>query len=134
MPIERLPPPKILAFVICDSVIDDRATGKKSLIGLFNNISAKVFPCVHSILHVFVGLTEGHGEYQCSLTCIKDDGSKKVLNLSGPLKFNNPLDVAEVNFEIRGIVFPEPGVYRFEFNCDDVPVISRKFQVVERGG
>ena len=34
------PSPIPLTMVICDTVIDDRKTGKKSLIGLFNNINA----------------------------------------------------------------------------------------------
>lgn len=134
MTTEKPPPFKVLAFIICDTVIDDKITNKKSLIGLFNSINTKTFPCVHPIIHTFLILTEGHGEYECSLSCVKDDGSKQVLRLSGPLKFNTPLDVIEVNFEIRGVVFPEAGMYRFEFQCNDIPVISRKFQVAERGG
>lgn len=133
MTIKKPPPFKVLAFIICDTVIDDKITNKKSLVGLFNGIIAKTFPCAHPILHVFVSLTEGHGAYQCSLSCVKDDESKKILSLSGSLEFNNPLHVVEVNFEIRGIVFPEAGIYRFDLLCDDIPIISRKFQVAERG-
>ncbi len=61
---------------------------------------------------------------------MKDDG-KKILDLNGPIKFKSPLDVVETNFELRGVSFPEPGVYRFEFMCDNIPVISRKFRIVK---
>lgn len=133
MPAKQLPSPTALAFIICDSVIEDKATNKKSLIGLFNSIATKTFPCIHSVIHVFVGLTGGHGEYQGDLSCVKDnDESIKVLSLSGPIKFNDPLAVVEINFEIRGVHFPEAGLYRFEFLCNSVPVISRKFQVMQR--
>jgi hypothetical protein len=124
------PRPEALAFIICDTVIDDRATNKKSLIGLFNNIYANNFPCRHSVINVFLSLTKGHGDYECSLLCVKDDESQKIVQLSGPLKFNNPLSVVEVKFEIRGMVLPEPGIYRFDFLCGDVPVVSRKFKVI----
>ncbi len=125
------PRPKALAFIICDTVIDDKASNKKSLIGMFNNIYSAKFPCRHAALNVFVSLTEGHGEYKCSLVCVKDDESKKIAQMDGPIKFNNPLSVVEAKFEIRGMVLPEPGMYRFDFLCGDVPVVSRKFEVIK---
>lgn len=51
--------------------------------------------------------------------------------MSGPLKFNNPLSVVEAKFEIRGMVLPEPGMYRFDFLCENVPVVSRKFKAIK---
>ena len=125
------PRPRALAFIICDTVIDDKATNKKSLIGLFNNIYASNFPCRHSLINVFLTLTEGYGNYECSLICVKDDESQKIVRLSGPLTFDNPLSVVEAKFEIRGMVLPEPGMYRFDFLCGDVPVVSRKFKVIK---
>ena len=125
------PRPRALAFIICDTVIDDKATNKKSLIGLFNNIYANNFPCSHPVINIFLSLTKGHGDYECSLLCVKDDESQKIVQLSGPLKFNNPLSVVEAKFEIRGMVLPEPGIYRFDFLCGGVPVVSRKFKVVK---
>lgn len=134
MPARELPSPTALAFIICDTVIEDKITNKKSLVGLFNSIWAKSFPCTHPVLHVFVSLTGGHGEYQGNLTCVKhDEENIKVLGLSGPIKFNGPLEVVELNFEIRGVVFPKAGIYQFQFLCNNVPVASRKFQVVKRG-
>ena len=125
------PLPKALAFIICDSVIDDKATNKKSLIGLFNNIYANKFPATHPSLNVFLSLTEGYGDYQCSLVCKKADESLELVRIPGNIKFGNPLSVAEVKFEIRGIVIPEPGVYRFDFLCGEVSVVSRKFKVIK---
>jgi len=125
------PRPKALAFIICDTVIDDKATNKKSLIGLFNNISAYTFPCRYPVINVFLSLTEGHGDYECSLICVKDDESRVIVKLSGSLKFNNPLSVVEAKFEIRGMILPEPGMYRFDFLCGNVPVVSRKFKVIK---
>ncbi len=134
MPAKKLPSPTALAFIICDSIIEDKATNKKSLVGLFNSIATKTFPCIHSVIHVFVGLTGGHGRYQSALSCVKDDDeSVKILDLQGLIKFSDPLEIVEVNFEIRDVRFPEAGIYRFELSCNDIPVISRKFQVVQRG-
>ena len=47
--------PHLNAMLICDTVITEVGTNKKSLIGLFENISASSFPAYPS-LSVFVNL------------------------------------------------------------------------------
>ena len=61
------PTPSGLAIVVCDQIIEDKATNKKSLIGIFNNIASQTFPCRHPQLSVFVSLTEGHGNYDARM-------------------------------------------------------------------
>lgn len=118
-----------LSMVICDTVIDDRRTGKKSLVGLFNNITSSVIPCVHPRLNVFVSLTEGNGDYVAKLRCLKVGDEKEIFFMEGPVRFSDPRQILEFNFEILGIAFPDYGDYRFEFLCNDVPIIARKFRV-----
>lgn len=122
-----------LAFVICDQVITDKATNKSSLIGLFNVVSAKKFPFILPATNIFISLTQGHGQYQCSLSCVKDDIDKSIWKTGGTIKTANPLDVIEINFQVRNLRFPDEGIYRFEFSCDNVPIILRKFQVIQGG-
>jgi hypothetical protein len=122
------PPPKALAMIICDDTIEDRVTGKKTLVGLFNNVSAKVCPVRHPEMNIFMVLTEGRGDYQARLKCLKE-GGPAVADLSGQIRFPDPMAIVEFNFELLGLVFPSYGVYRFEFYCDDIPVISRKFML-----
>ncbi len=129
---KTLPEPTVLAFIICDTIIDDKVTNKKSLIGLSSNFNTTNFPCTLPVINVYVSLTGGHGEYQCSLSCMKDDGSNEILRLSGLMKFETPLAIVESIFSLRGVSFPDAGIYRFEFSCNDIPIISRKFQAIER--
>ncbi|MBI4834318.1 MAG: hypothetical protein HY811_05830 [Planctomycetes bacterium] len=123
------PKPIPLAMIICDSVIEDRITGKKSLIGIFNNIAVAQFPCQHPSINVFFTLTEGIGEYQGCLRCVKLDTNEIIININGPIPFPNRLATVEFNFELKNIRFPTEGQYVFELLCDDQPVISRKFNV-----
>jgi hypothetical protein len=127
------PPLRALAFILCDSVISDKITNKNSLIGLFNIIYAKKFPFVFPVINAFISLTQGHAQnYECSLSCVKEDTNKQIWSSPGKINMTDPLGVLEINFEIRNILFPEAGIYRFEFSCDNVPIISRKFQLIER--
>jgi hypothetical protein len=36
--------PSVLAIVLCDWIIIEQGTGKKTLVGLFDNLNAAVFP------------------------------------------------------------------------------------------
>lgn len=123
------PKPIPLAMVICDSVIDDRLTGKKSVIGIFNNIAAAELPCRHQTLYVYCVLTEGIGQYEGALKCIHLESNKTIFNLTGPIKFPNPLATIEFIFDMKNIVFDSEGMYVFELLCDNQPVISRKVNV-----
>ena len=121
------PNPIPLAMIICDLVIEDRLTGKKSLIGLFDDITAKKVPTTHSSLNVYVALTEGHGSYEIKLKCLAE--SDVVLELGGPVLFKNPHQIVEWNFTLRNLHLPKYGKYRFDLLCNDKLVISKKFKV-----
>ena len=123
------PKPLSLAMMICDTVVDDRRTNKKSLIGLFNNITSSKIPCVHPRFNVFICLTEGNGDYGAKLRCLKVGDEREVFSMEGPIRFLNPRQILEFNFEILGMTFPSYGDYRFEFLCENQPVVARKFKV-----
>jgi len=124
------PNPIALAMVVCDTVIDDRKTGKKSVIGMFNNITVSKVPALHPRLNIFISMTEGNGDYTCKLQCIYVDENSPVAELGGPIVFKNPQQIIEFNFELCGLPLPKYGTYRFDFYCNDIIVISRKFTVL----
>lgn len=121
--------PTLLAIVVCDETICDRVTGKHTLVGLFNRLGAAKFPCVHPKLHVFVSLTNGHGQAQGELKLIRKDKDETVLSLRGEVRFPDPLAVVEMDFGIHNAAFPEPTTYSFDFYCDGELIGSRPFTV-----
>lgn len=120
-----------LAIVVCDQIIEDKATNKKSLIGIFNNIASPTFPCRHPQLSVFVSLTEGHGSYQARLRITNEDSSKVITEVTGQIQFPDVNLVAELAFNFLGLEFPAPALYSIEFYCDDSLVLERRFHVVQ---
>ena len=127
------PPPTALAMAICDDTIEDKMSGKKTLVGLFSNITVKACPFRHPEINIFMVLTNGHGDYNARLKCLKEDG-QVIADLSGRVHFPDPSAIVEFNFELLGLGFPSYGLYRFEFYCDGVSVISRKFMVSQQKG
>lgn len=123
-----------LGMTICDMVIQDTKTKKKSLIGIFSQINAVKAPIQHPSISVFVALTEGNGKYDCELHCVRDDDNQLIMNAQGSIEFHDPNQVLELVFDLNGPVFPSFGHYRFEFLAEGEPVISRKFSVVKAQG
>jgi len=127
------PPPHNLAFIVCDGIIEDRETGKKTLVGIFNRVNSGTFPCRLDALSVFVSLTAGHGRYQAQLQCVKSTEDKPIFQIEGPVEFESPNAVVELGFNIRGLAFPEPGPYEFRFLCGEL-FSTRPFEVLQIGG
>jgi hypothetical protein len=130
MPTQK-PSPTGLAIVICDQIIEDKLTGKKSLIGIFNNINGTNFPCRHPQMAVFVSLTEGRDSYNAQLRIVNEETTDTIGELSGQIQFPDIHHVVELNFNLVGLVFPQPGLYSIEFYCDDALVLERRFHVTQ---
>ncbi|MFH1777349.1 MAG: hypothetical protein ABH952_07325, partial [Candidatus Omnitrophota bacterium] len=62
--------PKINAMLLCDGIITEAGTNKKSLIGIFENISTQTFPCQHSQLSVYIKFTSAQGKYHFRLELV----------------------------------------------------------------
>ena len=124
------PTPVGVAIVICDLIIEDKLTSKKSLIGIFNQIGTQNFPYRHPQICVFVSVTEGRGQCAARLRIIHDESDHVVAEVNGSIEFPDVNAVFELNFNLVGLVFPEPGTYSIEFYCDDALVLERRFNVI----
>jgi hypothetical protein len=113
-------------MLLCDYLIRDAETQNKSLIGIFNRILAQKYPVRHDRMHVFVALIDGHGNYEARLR-IRASSGKVIFTSGGALQMMDPLAVAELNFQLRGLLIPEPGRYFVEFLCDGEILMDRTF-------
>ena len=123
------PLPKPLAIVICDTIIDDRSTSKKTLVGTFNQIGASALPCQHGEFHVYAALTDGHGSYASKLVIHHRESGRTVFGMQGPIAFTDPKQVVELTFVLKRVVFPVEGAYDIELLCDERHVIARSLSV-----
>ena len=103
----ELPPPSLLAALICDQVIRDRTTLKPSLIGVFTDIHASKFPAVHPRMTLFFQLTNGHGK----IGFLISEGTKEAVIPSIPgHSFNLPNDFFIIQ-EHQASSFDTAGAY-----------------------
>ena len=133
MPDEKLGPPApvVLAMIVCDAIHQDPATKKCTLLGTFSTISARKFPVVHRQLAVHVALTDGRGKVNMRLTLVgMDESQPPLFSGEGTIEFPDPRVVAELNFRLANVSFPQPGAYRFQVFANDELLMERRLQVM----
>ncbi len=126
-----LPPlPKVNAFLICDHVIHEAGTNKKTLVGIFHNINAHAFPCTHHSMCIYANLIDAMGPYDFEIRLIELSSGAKVGNASLPtIKINDRLRPAEICINLQGITFTRPGKYEFQLYGNKEIIASKDFLV-----
>lgn len=131
MPEREMLKPVQIALVLCDNVYHDRS-GKRALIGLFSRIMAANFPATHPQMCVFVSLTEIRPNTRCKLDIVDAETDEPVIAMEGPLPVEtSPLDVCEIDFQLRNVVFRHPGTYYIRFWGNDQILAQRPFSIQE---
>ena len=120
-----------LALIICDLVIQDKQTNKRTLVGLFDRLFAARLPCVHPHLSIFVSMTSGRGEYDCEIRCRHAETDQAAFTAKGKVRFKDPMQVVELVFNLQGVRFDHPGEYWLECRVDEVPVMIRRLVIVK---
>lgn len=119
-----------VAMIICDQIITEERTHKKSLLGCFNNVNSPVFPTQPITCFVFVALTNGQGAHEGRLKCTNQDArNETVFELGGPIIFINPMQTIEMGFRLVNLSFAKPGLHVIEFWCGESLILQRRFSV-----
>ena len=130
-----LPSPRLVALLLCNTVIEDIRTRNKSFIGCFNAITVSKVPFRMPLLSLVVALTECRGEQEVLVTICCDDGNEKVekpFELNATLQSDNPLGVVELIFELHGFPINKIGKYTIRVTSKDKSqtIGYRDFQVI----
>lgn len=119
-----------LGIILCDQVIEDRRTRKKSYIGVFNDILVGKFPARHPCFFLAVSVTGclGQKEMEIRITREADYGEEEVMRLKGNVESANPLNVIEMVFEMRDFPIQKAGRYGIEiFALPEETRIAQRF-------
>ena len=120
------------AFLVCDQVIQDAQTGKKSLIGVFHELKASRFPAVHPTLWIYANLTDARGEYSFEIRLL-DVERNEVLGGGAPppITIPGPLQVTELSAQLRNLKLPAPGTYEFQLVANGELMATKAIRVSE---
>lgn len=130
MTASNLPKPVVKAFLVCDQVIHDAQTGKKSLIGVFHELRADRFPAVHPVLWIYANLTDARGKYSFEIRFV-DVERNNVLGKGTPpeISIPGPLQTTELSAQLRNIQLPGPGTYEFHLLVNDDLIATKAIRV-----
>jgi hypothetical protein len=93
--------------------------GKTDLMGLFNSIRAAAYPHVQKQFVVFARLLQGLGHVSCHAD-IRFAPTQQLTHVSSThtLFFPDRDTVVEMALTLKGVRFPQPGMYLVELFCD----------------
>ena len=126
------PTPSIQAFLVCDSVIEDSLTKKKSLIGLFTHLQAMSFPFQHQQLGLYFCLTDAEGIYHFDIDLMHVNTDQLVCRASLPeIVVGDRLQIADFGINVPALLFPLPGRYEFRLRMNGRVIAQKDFNVIQ---
>jgi hypothetical protein len=128
--------PTLVSLLVCDQVIDDKITNKKSAIGLFNTVLVPELPTTIQQMVVMCSLTGIEARVGIQMQLIRDATNEALFRTSGTVESPSRLATVDLVFALRGVKIAEQGPYAFEILCSDELLGRRRFQVLQhrRGG
>ena len=115
---------EIEIFTLCDYAQDMK--GKFVIVGTFDTIFPKLYPCVHASCCVALRLrfsADEMGDHQLKIRLLDSKGKELVKNIEGNIQVQAPMPGhhSTVNFAIQfnQLQFPTAGKYAIELHVDD---------------
>ncbi len=122
--------PQVLAWLTCDGVHIDPATGKHTILGIFSNIHARQFPFTHPYMVWFLTLSDVPvGEHKIRIAMGVDPTQMQAL-IERPFESKGPLQRINLINEVRNLTFPGPGEYSILIEIDEEPLLATNIHVV----
>ncbi|MFH1797768.1 MAG: hypothetical protein ABH844_00245 [Candidatus Omnitrophota bacterium] len=123
--------PILNAMLVCDKIITEVGTNKKSLIGVFENISAHMFPCVHHSLTVYIKLTDANGKYKFCLELVDLETNSIIGKGEMPkdIEITSPLTIHDLVFNLAALKFEHQGKYEFRIFANGEVFGQKTFSV-----
>ncbi|MCS6288925.1 MAG: hypothetical protein H8K10_08120 [Nitrospira sp.] len=124
--------PSIQAFLVCDCVIEDSLTKKKSLIGLFTHLQSVTFPFQHHQLGLYFCMTDAEGTYHVEIDLMFVNTDQLVCRASLPdIVIGDRLQISDFGINIPALLFPTPGRYEFRLRMNGRMIAQKDFHVVQ---
>jgi len=113
--------PSVLAILLCDWIIIEQGTEKKTLVGVFENLKSTGFPVVRP-MGFYARLTDLEGHYHFTLRIVRLNGDKEDFMAGAEFNFKSDdrLGTLELALNLPAVPFTEPGRYEFQLSADGI--------------
>lgn len=117
---EPRPIPTLLAFIVCDTVIQDAATNKRTLVGVFDHVNSPHVPFALNNVGLYAKMVEGAGKYSFRIRLVNLKDESPVLEIGIDGDWSKPDFPMELGVNLAGVPIAEFGTYEFQLYCDDI--------------
>ena len=113
------PIPSVIAILLCDRIIVEAETHKKTLIGIFERINV---PAPAKIpLAFYARMTDAEGQYKFRVDAISLKDDRRVVRVeTSRIQIESRLGVMELGLNLPPVTFPVAGRYEFQLYGNDV--------------
>lgn len=124
--------PSVNAFLVCDSIIEDSLSRKKSLIGIFTHLQGTVFPLHHGQLCLYFCITDAEGQYQFDLALVYLNTEQVVAKAQlPPVQILDRFQISDFGVTLSPLIFPCPGRYEFRLFANAQLLAQKDFNVTQ---
>lgn len=115
------PIPSVIAMLLCDQIINEDGTQKKSLIGIFQQVNSPNFPVGIPRMAVYARVADVTEDTEFKMRIVRIAGIQESLIVEAPLKvaIKDPTKPSELSFNLVNFVFEQPGKYEFQLHARD---------------
>ena len=114
-----VPTPVPVAFLLCDQIIVEAGSGKKTIVGVFDRIGVHQFPATHSPAWLYIRVIDCEGEYKHRIEYVQVSTQKTLAQANGTATSNNRHIYTEFVLSCPPLPLPEPGEYEFRLWLND---------------
>jgi hypothetical protein len=115
-------------FALCDHMISDKATNKESIIGMFDRLTAMVYPTVLPDCQLVLGVVGVEKGSKVKVQLISPQ-NQVILEITGKAEAEARYNVTTIKSDLRNVIIPSVGIYWFEVTIDTQSPIRFPFHV-----
>lgn len=132
---EQPPIPSVVAMLVCDTVVTEAHTNKKTLVGVFDKWRVPEIPGLIGPFWVYTKLIDGVGKYVFKLRFVFLDEEQTIAEaVTKEVEFLDRLAAAELPFPMPPIPVQKSGMYELQLYANDVYIGRSVTQVEQVGG
>ena len=124
--------PLLVAVLVCDAAHADAATGKKSLLGIFDILSAKQFP-IKQRISLYFKVADAEGFYNFEVRFVHSDSGEVLAGANGELIAGDRLTSTDMYIAFTPLDLPKEGRYEFQIWANSMFLGSTSIRAVQGG-
>lgn len=111
--------PVLVAVLVCDVAVPDPSTGKKNLIGIFDQVNVGKFPTQRQ-MSVYMKLADAEGPYRIEVRFVKRDSGEILAKAESDIVIKDRLKSADFHIEFPPLPIPAAGRYEFQIWANEI--------------